>query len=51
MEKAKGELAVNTMILMALGILVLALIVILILQWKGDMISMVGGVLKPPGTP
>ncbi len=51
MKNAKGELAVNTMILMALGILVLALIVILILQWKGDMINMVGGVLTPPETP
>ncbi|MCK5473775.1 MAG: hypothetical protein KAI53_00070 [Candidatus Aenigmarchaeota archaeon] len=51
MKDAKGELAVNTMILMALGILVLALIVILILQWKGDMISLVSGVLKPPATP
>ncbi|MCK4550705.1 MAG: hypothetical protein KAT91_02010 [Candidatus Aenigmarchaeota archaeon] len=51
MKKAKGELAINTMILMALGILVLALIVILILQWKGDMTSIVGEVLKPPVTP
>ncbi|NOR85584.1 hypothetical protein GQ473_05700 [archaeon] len=44
----KGELSINTMILLALGILVLALIIGLILKWKGDSIELVESVLKLP---
>ena len=47
----KGEISINTMIMLALGILVLALIAGLILKWKGDSILMVGSVLQLPDMP
>ena len=47
----KGELSINTMIMLALGILVLALLIGLILKWKGDSITLVNGVLQLPDMP
>ena len=47
----KGELSITTMIVMALGILVLALLIGLMLKWKGDSITLVDSVLKLPNMP